>query len=295
MSYDLYFRSRLPGRSISATEFAGYFRGRRMYEVRESQAWYSNEDSGVYFCFEYLRRGADSDPEKGAEPSLIPVLFNLNFMRPSPFALEAELSAFVKTFDLIVSDPQDSGMGDGSYSSDGFLRGWNAGNEFACRAITAQDPAHKVLTLPSAQLAFCWKWNYRREARQKQIGDAAFIPKIFFFEADGRAVTGVVWGDGVPIIIPVVDFVIVPRERLAPRGWFRSKDDIVEFTWTELEPIIRPFRRGRGEQMVYELSYEATPPEIEQAIRAKRPPKKTLMGVGFDQILDQEIQARIRA
>ena len=99
MSYDLYFRSRSPGTRFSSEDFEAYFQPRHWYEVKNSQAWYRNNDSGVYFVFEY--NDPDTDSETGAEheteSGLFPVSFNMNYFRPHPFGLEAEpeVAAFV--------------------------------------------------------------------------------------------------------------------------------------------------------------------------------------------------------
>ena len=60
MSYDLFFRSRSPDSPLSREDFVRHFAGRSRYEIRESQAWYSNEDSGVYFSFDYGERKQNS-------------------------------------------------------------------------------------------------------------------------------------------------------------------------------------------------------------------------------------------
>jgi hypothetical protein len=268
-----------------------HFTERPHYEVKESQAWYSNEDSGVYFTFDFHERDNDSEAEDERDPSRIPVAFNLNYFRPHAFGLEAELevAAFVREFDLTVSDPQMSGMGDGEYSPEGFIRGWNAGNAFGYHAILSQDSAQTFLTLPASQIEALWRWNFDREIRQNEIGDTAFVPRIFFFDAGGKVQTAVAWGDGMPVLLPAVDLVLVPRQRLAPRRWFRSKDDIVVFPWRELEPIVGRFRQRSGEPSFYELFYEATPSDIERAIREKQPPAEMPKGVAFDRILDREL------
>jgi hypothetical protein len=297
MSYDLFFRSPVPGQSLSHDEFVRYFDGRPRYEMQESQAWYSNEDTGVYFAFEHGDQADDSDSEGESEGELSPVAFNLNYFRPHAFGLEAEpeVAAFVDAFDLTVHDPQMSGMGDAEYSRDGFLRGWNAGNEFAHRALLAQNPTHPYLTLPASQIETYWRWNFERDERQEQVGEAGFVPRIFFFDFDGEVKTGAAWGDGIAILLPTVDLVLVPRKLLAPRGLFRAREDIVVFTWSELEPILEHFPRVPGELVAYELFYDAAPVEIERLIRDRPRTTEKLKGVAFDQVLDQELIERAKA
>jgi hypothetical protein len=121
-----------------------------------------------------------------------------------------------------------------------------------------------------------------------------FVPLIFFFDVGGVVRTGVVWGDGQPVLLPAVHLVLVRRERLAPRRWFGSKGDLVFFTRKELEPILRRFRRRDGELPAYELFYETTPPDVERLIRDKQPRKKALKGVAFEYVLDQELVDQAR-
>src|SRR5271168_4683376 len=116
MSYDLHFRSRFPDFRFTLDNFVDYFKVRPRYEIKGSQAWYSNGESGVYFSFEFNEQNeqnGDSGATDETDSKLFPVSFNLNYFRPHPFGLEAEpeAAAFVREFDLTVSDPQTSGMG----------------------------------------------------------------------------------------------------------------------------------------------------------------------------------------
>src|ERR1051325_2662308 len=131
MSYDLYFKSRNQNSKPTPIEFVEYFRQRKNYEVSNQQVVYQNETTGVYFVFDI---GELSDME---DSDLLPLSFNLNYLRPHIFGLEAEpeIRSLVEKFSLLVSDDQLDGMSDGEYSTEGFLRGWNKGNEFGYRSI----------------------------------------------------------------------------------------------------------------------------------------------------------------
>jgi hypothetical protein len=290
MSYDLFFRSRRDLK-LSRSDFERYFGQRPNYELNGKQACYSNDDSGVYFVFEYAEGNSNGEQEEPMDSSLLPISFNLNYYRPHIFGLEAEpeLAAFVAHFDLTVSDPQMGGMGDGEYSKDGFLKGWNAGNDFGYLAILKNDRPQKILTMPSATIEVLWRWNYQRRARQEELGDRVFVPRIFFIDAGGMVRTTVAWADGIPILLPEVDFVIVPRQRLAPRRWFRSRQDIVVLEWSELEAILPRFPIVAGEINYYQLYYSATPADIERMIRQKPASDSISGGVTIDQILDREL------
>ncbi|MDD5260259.1 MAG: hypothetical protein PHD76_00260 [Methylacidiphilales bacterium] len=137
MSYDLYFTSP----KISREEFTSYFRSRSSYEVSDQQALYQNQDTGVYFSFDYT----ESEPvDEGAIKSS--AAFNLNFYRPHFFALEAvdEVTAFVEHFKFLIHDPQNDGMENGPYSPEVFLKGWNHGNEFGYAAVLQQHYRRRI-------------------------------------------------------------------------------------------------------------------------------------------------------
>ena len=157
MSYDLYFKLRKP-EPLPFGAFAAHFQPRRNYKVLPQQAICQNEDTGVYFSFDL---GKLQNEER---TDLLPIKFNLNYMRPHVFALEAEpeVRMLVKRFDLLVIDPQIGGMGEGEYSTDGFLAGWNKGNDIGYRAVLDTHMDEVMLTLPAPRIEECWRWNYAR-------------------------------------------------------------------------------------------------------------------------------------
>ena len=114
MSYDLYFTKP----EITLQQFEDYFRRRDNYKVENAQAWYENEDTGVYFCFEF----SDEDSK---DLDFGKISFNLNFFRPHFFALEAEIEVkeFIDKFGFSINDPQNEGMAEGPFTKEGFIRG----------------------------------------------------------------------------------------------------------------------------------------------------------------------------
>jgi hypothetical protein len=296
VAYDLQFRALVSSPRLSWQDFVSYFSGRPNYKVSTSEAWYANDDSGVAFGFELVQPPEDTGANDDHALRLLPVSFHVNYFRPHPFALEAvdEVSSFVLAFDLMVSDPQVAGGGTGEFSRAGFLHGWNARNERYCRALLAEHPTARVFCLPSRQVEAYWRWNLRRKTRQSELGDKAFVPRVFFFDVDGDVRTGVAWGDGIAMLFPVVDLVIVPRRRLAPRRLLRRKDDMIVLTWSDVESIVRRFPQRAEDPVCYELFYEALPPDIERLILAKEPPVALPRSIPFDSVLDQEVVASAR-
>ncbi|MBV8759379.1 MAG: hypothetical protein JO257_18975 [Deltaproteobacteria bacterium] len=203
MSYDLYFRATKP---LDLVEVRAFFE-ERGYKVSETQAFFENESTGVYFGFEL-----------GSTVS-----FNINYYRPHVFGLEAatELTSFIERFGLEIEDPQMHGMGKGPYTADGFLRGWNAGNEFAHSAIASNEGVERPLALPAVRNAAVWRWNYAKDAivdeLEANLGDVppCFVPTVMMVVPEGGSdvKTIVVWDVQMAIAIPEVDLVVTHDDR----------------------------------------------------------------------------------
>lgn len=215
------------------------------------------------------------------------VAFNLNYYRPHFFGLEAapEVAAFVSAFDLTIDDPQNDGMGEGPFSIDGFLRGWNAGNRFGYRAILSQDESPKVQIYPTAELERVWRWNLNRAALQNQIGEMLFVPKFMFFKGLQQARSAVVWPDACPIFIPKADIVIVLRDELSNT----TDREVTVVEWSSIESVVKAFPVDT-EHGHFRLDYQLAPNSICQFIRSlpivSQEPDS---GVPYDSVLNAEL------
>ena len=211
MSYDLYFRHTKP---LDLAVVRAFFEGRG-YKVSETQAFFENESTGVYFGFDFR-------PEK-PEGSAASIAFNINYYRPHVFGLEAasELTSFIEEFELEIEDPQMHGMGTGPYTVEGFLRGWNAGNEFAHRAIASNEGVERPLALPAARNAGIWRWNYAKDTVLDELADnlgelpPCFVPTVMMVVPEGTSdvKTIIVWDLQMAIAIPDVDLVVTHDDR----------------------------------------------------------------------------------
>src|SRR5262249_37419109 len=156
-------------------------------------------------------------------------------------------------------------------------------------------PEKRVMTLPSSMIEACWRWNYGIDERYEEISAGAFIPSVFYFGVEGRVATGIAWGDGIPILLPKVDFILAPRDRLVPRKLFGSpKKDIVVFAWQELDAILKHYSAVPGDPICYQLFYEKPPADIEKLFRSKQPPASLPKAIAFDEILDHELVEKCR-
>jgi hypothetical protein len=283
MSYDLYFTEP----EVTRDQFTGYFSDRHHYKVENDQAWYENEDTGVYFCFEY-----SNEPEEDPEAPRGNIGFNMNYFRPHYFALEAEpeVQNFISHFDFKILDQQTNGMKDGPYSRKGIITGWNHGNEAGYDAfLNSDEPIEVTHSRPHDELESIWNWNYSREQTQNKLGDGIFVPRIMFFQIDGKTRSVIVWPDAIPILIPTVDYIVIPRQELAPRGLFKKKDDICAVSFGEALHVLKDFGTEDSPINSYSLNYTAPPKHIVTFIKSLPSQKTEMQGISLDQILNQEL------
>lgn len=186
-----------------------YFAARKHWKAASDRISYQNEDTGVYFWLTPRCRR-----DMLLRQTVVSAEFEVNYHRPSFFALEAEkeLSAFVSAFHPRIEDLQIEGMGEGLYSGEGFRRGWNFGNRFAIQQIVAQEGTDTIATMPAAILDAVWEWNYHGASRRDGLRLRHYIPTVLFWRIDGRAQRVVVWGESLPILLPRVDYVVVARK-----------------------------------------------------------------------------------
>lgn len=246
MSYDLFL---FPD-AFNADAIRAYFEARPNYRVERHQAWYANAETGVYFGFDILESPqAEEGDEAMAQPH---VAFNVNYFRPRTFALEAEVevAAFLARFPSRIHDPQR--MGDGPYSREGFLEGWDYGNLAACK-VMAEKGMERPHTADPARVEEVWDWNYRRAGLQAEAGEGLFVPKIVWvLPAPGaNPEPAITWTFGVATIIPeslITRVVLVRQERPKLMKMFvRNPDPKFEYKLIGVEGGIRIAGIERGE------------------------------------------------
>jgi hypothetical protein len=270
MSYDLYFTAD-SGKNIDKKSFAAHFGGRRNYDVNKKQAMYQNEDTGVYFIFDA--------PEDGV------VAFNLNYFRPHVFGLEAapELEIFANTLGLTPGDPQGEIEEGTPFTREAFLRGWNAGNEFAYRAML-KEQSEPIRTWPAKKIEEIWEWNYTRPSEEEErTRDNLFVPGIFAVEIGGVASSVAIWPPQCPILLPAVDALLVPCEQR------EDAEGTALVMWGEISPLLGAYEEKGTGLIRYRIAFEEWSAELTAFLGQKREAVGELKGVGMDEILDQEL------
>ncbi len=291
MSYDLYFITKNDECKLTKADFIEYFANRPRYQAAENQTWYSNEDTGVYFSFEY-----QDERSFDAEEFDYVAAFNINYNRPHIFGLEAEpeVKSIIDHFKLDISDPQmnGNGMGEGPYSRAGFLQGWNEGNLFGITAMMSHDDInvsnHDLLTLPYAEIERYWKWNFNRDKLQEQMEADVFVPRIMFCREQNEVKSFVIWPDAIPMVLPKVDKVILYKNELAPRRFF-SKQPVTCLVDHEAAQSFFPSQQLCTEEgLSYRQLFHDQPPQNILEFFVKQKPV-TIQGVAPDSIFDAEL------
>jgi hypothetical protein len=257
VSYDLY----ITPKQFDFQAMFDWLGWREHYEQGGSQVRYSNEDTGVYFSFDFYDEPAQEEGEPPRKPY---IAFNLNYNRPHIFGLEAEpeVAAFLGQFESTIDDPQMEGMGDGPYSREGFLRSWNAGNRFGFRAAGSSSKPPPPWPADPALIEAIWKWNHGRKALQKTAGDQVFVPRITWFLPEGASdpVPAVNWTDRVPTMIPEtlvthVALVRQPKQTLMDRLGLTSARPKFEFRLAGVKGLAHMPGMDRGEAHGHPVFY----------------------------------------
>lgn len=284
MSYDLYVTT-----PISLEQFTGYFSNRPRYTIEGTGAWYSNEETGVYFSFEH-----NSQPPEEEDDIAHSAVFIINLFRPGFFILEAEpeVSSFIEAFGCQVYDPQTCGVEGSHYTSEELIRGWKHSNESGYNAILNSDHApSQILTRPARELESVWAWNFLVNSRTEAIQKDIFIPHIFYLTINDELRSACVWPDAISTLIPCVDSLIIPRKQLAPKTFFfgKQKEDLCVVPFTEALPIIAPYRTDEYEFPAFELPSPTTPPAMKDFVKTLHPDTIKPARVPMDQIYDREL------
>ena len=308
MSYDLAFLVSEEEPPITREFLEDYFARRANYQVSQEQAFYSNDATGVYFYFSYDDGEAvpttENQPASSDGLRRINVAFSLNYFRPHIFGLEAalELSAFVEKFGVKIDDPQEYGMGRGEFSSEAFVRAWNSGNFYGYRELAsrlAEDAqalsGREKNVLSSEEIERVWRWNYQKAALQASLGGSVFVPTINFVRHRGKVRSFVVWGDAVPIALPMSDLVVLYREALAPFGLFGRKKGVALVEHQVLRPLLPEDRLMEAAEDFHLLTYRTPPAPVANFFKSQPLFKEKLEGLAKDQVLDEELMTRALA
>jgi hypothetical protein len=265
MSFDLFFCWQRHER-IDFGAVRAWAKGLPCFEQKESQLWYQNEDTGVYFSL-----GFEGQPAEKGEGPEIPqgysdtgLSFNLNFNRPSYFGHEAMpiVADLAAKFGLSVVDPQardpDHLLVRDAKSKD-LLESWLQNNRNAILTMLEHaDLATPIeMTLPKS----LYRWNYAKNKKnlEAKCGEDIFVPTLSPVRrtASNRAELAFVCSQGVPCLVPTSDWVFIVRTR-KEHFWSGKETEVGVMS----ERQFRDSVAGKLETFDSELSLELLPPKL---------------------------------
>lgn len=232
MSYDLYFYKQKK-KSITEFEIANYLTINLVAENENGNQWFfENKDTEVYFSIEKNDFGKESKSDEEYESfekfENTNFSFNLNFMRPSFFGLEAFkfIDKFISDLDLFVLNPQLNSETPYKPGRDDLFEDWNLSN---LRISIDQYERFQSSYLPLNKSNESWEYNFNRKRLQDQLGEEYFVPRLFFLKTKGenKVITFTSWTQHIPTVLPPADYFILGSEY---KKLFRTikKDAIID-------------------------------------------------------------------
>lgn len=230
MSYDLYFYKQ-KGTNLSETDIANYLTENLVLKNENANQWfYENEDTEVYYSFD--QNEPEDDPESielyesFADFDNTHFSFNLNFMRPSFFGLEAFqfIEKLLTDLNLFVLNPQADFENPYKPTKNELFDNWNKTNLWASIDHFKEMESSYLQADKSNEI---WDYNFNRSRLQKELGEQYFVPKIFFFKTkkSNEVVTVTTWTEHIPMVIPPADYFLLTRQY---KKLFRTiKDNIL--------------------------------------------------------------------
>ncbi len=224
MSYDLWL-SKVNQEKATLRAMQEWFSARSHFTLQgddKSQAFYENEDTGVYFWFEL-----DEPIETSNDIEVsIDIFLGLNFARPNFFALEAaiEIEVFCEKFDLTSCNPQEEETVFLPFDAAKFTDNYKLHNQMATERLMTEyniDLYH----FSDKKLDSIWYWNYSIEKKYAEINEDIFIPRIFIVQENDCLYPVFIWTDAIPTLIPSVNHILINREKFSPLNSFFRKGD----------------------------------------------------------------------
>lgn len=208
MSYDLFFYKRKdnPVTSNTITEYLSQKLG--ITDNRGAREWsFENEDTNVYYSFQLEKESAIEEEEDYPDYENTGLSFNLNFMRPSFFGLEAFLfvEQLTKDLDLFIANPQTSVDVLCQSNRHELFENWNASNLSISAAYFDKMGASYF---PEEKANKVWAYNVERKKIQAQLGEGYFAPRILFVKHknSGQVCTLTTWTQHIPNVFPEADY-----------------------------------------------------------------------------------------
>jgi hypothetical protein len=229
MSYDLYFyrrgkpslfrRGDPPLTAQELRAWSGQYPHFRPNgpEASIMQLVYENPDTGADFRLDFSgsASGASNKPVAGKAFLDVGLAFNMNYARPSFYALEAMpiIADMATRLSLLTLNPQDYQAGDPPPAPkptdvNRLIATWTNAN---AQVLKLFGQAQNLPTMPAAASHAWWRYMFHKQALEKRLGGTVFVPGIFLLapRAGGAMRTSVTWAPGNAMVFPPTDLIAV--------------------------------------------------------------------------------------
>ena len=283
MVYELFFRA--TDGEISLEMFQNYFKGYPHYEVSGPDAFYKNQNTGIYFSFHYLHMNGE-DNENVRPEGTYRISMEVSYCVPSIFIKEAliEVEALIEATKVVMYDPQPCGVGLKGYDHDKMLACWQEHNEYALQDMAKSnvdwDDEERVV-VPDQWIERVWAWNYDIPLNKKAMGDDIDVPIIFALFDGEDTKSGIVWKNGCAIAMPKVEIIIIAKSDPKTGSLVYcpvAHEDVVHL-------IAAHHTSKHGETHI--LAYEDVPDDIQEFVTNAQA-DDTWRRLPMDQVLEED-------
>jgi hypothetical protein len=180
---------------------------------------YENPETGVYFLIDWNEPNTDQDDIKiwdsFDEFENLNFSISINFFRPRYFGMEIFpiIERIIDELDLYILDSQDEDDAENPRKFQiGYLQDqWIRHND---QLSTTYFEELSFNFMPLEKSNYMWWFLLNRNELQEALRTDTFVPSFFVLKSkeDNNLYTACVWPQHIPIILPVVDYVIIKRE-----------------------------------------------------------------------------------
>jgi|CXWL01.1.fsa_nt_gi hypothetical protein len=306
MSFDLYFYTK-KGQSVPEESIVRWLETNGCVREDAFPQWlYSNESTGVYFIFEKQPESEEPDEielfESFDEFENTRFTFNLNFIRPNFFGLEAFpfVESFISDLDLYALNPQSKTDGESprKETADQYYSDWSRAN---LNASGQHFDEFGLTHFPIEKSCEYWRYNFHVPEMQERLGENYFVPSLILarLAKTKEPITLTTWTQHIPNVFPPADYFVIIRKL---KKLFRTIDETGVISRQKfdatfgnyLEPfdfkdcrIIHPEHAEAVARIFNEVEFDsqiggllAESIELESFTNAERPENRTFLDSG---------------
>jgi hypothetical protein len=217
MSFDLYFYKHKDNQ-LTEEGVAEYLTSNLQFNNSESSnQWvYENPETGVYFTIDWNKEFINiEETENFIDFKDLNFSFNINFFRPNYFGLEAFpiIDRLIEALYLYVLNPQNDEDSDNpiKFEKGDLLASWIRSNS---RVTQSQHKEFNLEYMPEDKSNYFWWYQFHKIELENHISEDIYIPNLFIIKSieDSQLYTACAWTTHIPLLLPVVDYVIIQKK-----------------------------------------------------------------------------------